>query len=99
MARQTLEKGSKVVYYAEGQPYKGPFPAVVETVHPVEKDKKAEPPRLDLNVFFGDIEGPSHRKTNVPHSLEPMKHHWGPIPDAWVWPEPAEKPAEAPSDS
>ena len=87
----TLEKDSKVVYYSEGTPYKGPFPALVEKVHPVEKDKKNEPQRLDLRVFFGDIDGQSHLKTNVPYSLEPKKHHWGPLPDSWKWPEPAAK--------
>lgn len=89
MARQNLQKDSKVVYYAEGQPYTGPFPALVELVHPVDKDNKSEPPRLDLRVFFGAIDGQAHTKTNVPYSLEPKKHHWGPLPDAWTWPEPA----------
>lgn len=84
-----LEKDTKVVYYAEGTPYKGPFPALVEKVYPVDKDNKAEPPRLDLRVFFGDIDGQHHVKTSVPYSLEPMKHHWGYIPDSWNWPEPS----------
>lgn len=89
MAHTTLQKDSRVVYYAEGRPYKGPFPALVEAVHPVDKDNKSEPPRLDLRVFFGDIDGPSHLKTSVPYALEPTKHHWGPLPDAYAWPESA----------
>lgn len=94
MPKQNLEKNSKVVYYAEGQPYRGPFPALVEKVYPVEKDKKSEPPRLDLRVFFAEIDGQSHFKTNVPYALEPTKHHWGPLPDSWEWPKPTAKPAE-----
>ncbi len=85
--RPTLQKGTRVVYYAEGAPYKGPFPALVEVVHPVEKDKKSEPPQLDLRVFFGQTDGPSHLKTVVPFTLEPKKHHWSYMPDEYKWPE------------
>lgn len=92
-------KDAKVVYYAEGQPYKGPFPALVEVVHPVDKDKKAEPPRLDLNVFFNGIEGQVHTKTNVPFALEPTKHHWSWMPLDWPWPEPAKAEEPAPVEA
>lgn len=97
MSKQTtLVKDAQVVYYAEGQPYKGPFPAVVEKVHPVDKDKKAEPAKLDLRVFFGGIDGPFHLKTNVPFALEPTKHHWSWLPLDWAWPEPVKAEATAP---
>lgn len=96
MPKTTLTQGSRVVYYAEGSPFKGPFAALVEKVHPVEKDKKAEPPRLDLKVFFGGIDGQSHLKTNVQFALEPTKHHWGWLPEGWAWPEPTKE--ETPAD-
>ena len=86
MPKTTLEPGAKVVYYAEGQPYKGPFAAVVDVVYPVEKDRKSEPPDLDLTVFFGEIDGKGHKKSRVSFSLEPSKHHWGWVPSDWPWP-------------
>jgi hypothetical protein len=69
---------------------------LVEKVHPVDKDRKSEPSSLDLKVFFGAIDGPSHPKSNVKFSLEPKKHHWSWMPDAWKWPEPAPPPPPPP---
>lgn len=94
MARTKLEKDARVVYYAEGKPYTGPYPALVEVVHPVEKDSKGEPSDLDLRVFFGPIDGTAHLKTRVKFSTEPKKHHWSWVPDSWAWPE-LEKAVEA----
>lgn len=95
MPKPKVEKDSRVVYYAEGgssAPYRGPFPAIVEKVHPVEQDKKSEPPNVDLRVYFNGLEGQPHVKTNVRWALEPTKHHYGDVPADWAWPE-AEVPA------
>lgn len=88
MPKTKYESGTKIVYYAEGAPYSGPHPAFIERVHPVDKDDKAAPLRVDLKVYFNGLENTAHTKTNVPYSLEPQKHHWGDIPADWPWPEP-----------
>ena len=88
-----------MVYYAEGQPYKGPYPALVDVVHPVEKDNKAEPPKLNLRVFFNGVDGQAHTKTAVPFALEPTKHHWSWLPLDWPWPEPAKAEEPAPVEA
>jgi hypothetical protein len=88
---KTVQVDDKVVYYAEGEPYTGPFPARVVAVHPVAQEKKSEPQKVDLKVFFQGLDGKSHTKTNVPYALDPTKHHWGDIPADWIWPEPEAK--------
>lgn len=90
MPKAKVEQGARVVYYAEGgstAPYRGPFPAIVEKVHPVEQDRKAEPPNVDLRVYFNGIGGQAHMKTDVSWALEPTKHHYGDVPAEWAWPE------------
>src|SRR6185503_1382031 len=96
MAKTALELDAKVVYYAEGNPYQGPFPALVKKIYPIDKDRKSEPADLDLQVFFGEIDGKAHAKTNVPFSLEPKKHHWSWAPADWKWPEPTPVPVAEP---
>ncbi len=90
MPKTRIEKDARVVYYADGgsAPYRGPFPAIVEKVYPVDKYNKDAPQHVDLRVFFGGINGPSHLKTNVPWALEPTKYHYGDVPADWAWPEP-----------
>ncbi len=87
MSKSKFEKGSKIVYYAEGTPYTGPFPAFIEEVHPVDKDNKSAPPAVDLRVHFNGLNASPHVKTNVKYALEPTKHHWSEVPADWAWPE------------
>lgn len=97
MSSETFEVGTRVVYYAEGVPYKGPFPAFIEAVHPPEKGRKVVLPDVDLKVYFSGIEGPTHSKTRVKYAAEPQKHCWGKLPDGWTWPEPAKEAAPEPA--
>jgi hypothetical protein len=83
-----------VVYYAEGKPFKGPFPALVDLVHEQEEDDESLQPKINLRVFFSGLENEPTVKTNVPYSLDPQKFHWGHVPGDWTWPEPAPNPVE-----
>ncbi len=88
MPQVALKKDARVVYYAEGQPYKGPFPALVDEVLPAgEEEDKPVQPRLNLRVFFNGLENEPKVKSNVPFELEPTKHHWSWTPADWAWPE------------
>ena len=88
MANDELKVGARVVYYAEGQPYRGPFPALVDAMTSVEDEDK---PRLSLRVFFNGFDHAPTVKTGVAYSFEPQKFHWGFIPSDWTWPEPVKE--------
>lgn len=98
MPKAKIEKDARIVYYAEGgagTAYRGPFPAIVENVYPIDKERKSEPPNVDLRVYFNGLDGQAHTKTNVAYALEPTKHHYGEVPADWPWPDAKkEEPAE-----